>query len=117
MLAVVKTPRTEIALHGDGADAVLAWLRQKFTVEIAGVAQPDDEELVNIDDTDWGRRMKNRLLAGYRLKVGLTQKRLAELSGVRQSVISEYETGRRPLTMAAALKLAKHLGVEPETLL
>ena len=116
MLAVVKAPRTEIALHGDGAEEILAWLKRKFAVEIAEVPQPDDDELVDIDQTDWGKRMAKRLLAGYRLKAGLTQKRLAELSGIRQTVISEYENGKRPLTMAAAKKLAPHLNVDPARL-
>ena len=75
------------------------------------------DELVNIEETDWAKRMNRRLLAGDRLKVGLTQKQLAALSGIRQTVISEYETGRRPITMAAAMKLAPHLNVAPETLI
>lgn len=117
MLAVVKTPRTEIALNGDGAEVVLAWLKRRFPVEIAAVGKTDDDELVNIEETDWAKRMNRRLLAGYRLKVGLTQKQLAALSGIRQTVISEYETGRRPVTLAAAEKLAPHLNVAPETLI
>ena len=76
-------------------------------------AQPDDDELVDIDQTEWGKRMAKRVLAGYRRKAGLTQKRLAELSGIRQTVISEYETGKRVLTMEAAKKLAPHLNVDP----
>lgn len=118
MLAVVKKPRTEIALNGDGAETVLAWLKRRFRVEIAEVGtNADDDELVNIEDTDWARRMNRRLLAGYRLKAGLTQKQLATLSGIRQTVISEYENGRRPVTLAAAVKLAPHLNVQPEALL
>ena len=113
MLAVVRTPRTEISLNGDGAEAVLAWLKRKFSVEIAEIAHACDDELVDIDQTEWGKRMAKRMLAGYRLKAGLTQKRLAELSGIRQTVISEYETGKRVLTMAAAKKLAPHLNVDP----
>ena len=55
MLAVVKTPRTEIALHGDGADAVLAWLRRKFTVEIVPVhhvSEVIDEVLPALNRTE-----------------------------------------------------------------
>ena len=117
MLAVVRTPHTEIALHGDGAEAVLEWLKRKFPVELADVPREDDDELVDIDQTEWGKRMAKRVLAGYRLKAGLTQKRLAELSGIRQTVISEYENGKRVLTMAAAKKLAPHLDVDPGRLL
>ena len=76
----------------------------------------NDDELVDINQTEWGKKMAKRVLAGYRLKAGLTQKRLSELSGIRQTVISEYENGRRALTMSAALKLAPFLNVPPERL-
>ena len=124
MLAVVKVPHTEIAVNGEGSEQILAWLRQKYKVEVfpsspapATRKVDADDELVDINDTKWWAKMRKRLLAGFRLKAGLTQKQLAELSGIRQSVISEYENGRRPLTMAAALKLAPPLSVEPEKLL
>jgi len=77
-----------------------------------------EDESVPIEETEFYRRMEaNRpgnLLAGSRLKEGLTQKKLAALSGIPQSVISEYESGSRAITKAAATKLAKVLGVQPE---
>ena len=72
---------------------------------------------MDINKTDWWAKMRKQLLAGFRLKAGLTQKQLAKLSGIRQSVISEYENGKRPLSMAAALKRAPPLAVDPEKLL
>jgi len=107
--------------------------RRRFGTDI-GVASPEihggsfghcprpqevgsDDEAVDIDDTEWWTKMRKRTLAGFRLKAGLTQKQLAELPGIRQTVISEYENGRRPFTMAAALKLAPPLSASPETLL
>ena len=124
MLAVVKTPHTELSVNGEGTEQILAWLRQKYRVEVFSSAPKivdrevdDGNEPVDINDTAWWGKMRKRLLAGFRLKAGLTQKRLAELSGIRQTVISEYENGKRPLTMAAALKLAPPLSVEPEKLL
>ena len=116
MLAVVNKPHTEISVNGEGAEQILEWLRQRYVVEVFAPHGGDDE-LVDINGTAWWAKMRKQLLAGFRLKAGLTQKRLAELSGVRQTVISEYENGKRPLTMAAALKLAPYLSVEPEKLL
>jgi len=48
------------------------------------------------------------------LKHDLTQNDLAERSGIAQVMISEYETGKRKLTMKAASKFAKALGEAPE---
>ncbi|KJQ56052.1 DNA-binding transcriptional repressor PuuR [Microbacterium sp. SA39] len=57
-----------------------------------------------------------------RRRSGLTQTVLAERSGIRQSVISEYENGRREPSVSAldrllgAAGLALSLSEEPETL-
>ena len=56
-------------------------------------------------------------LRAYRRIKGLSQAELAEQSGVRQSRISELETGKRTLTTATQLKLASVLQVEPAWLL
>ncbi|MBQ9788997.1 MAG: helix-turn-helix transcriptional regulator [Lentisphaeria bacterium] len=50
------------------------------------------------------------MVASYRLKHGLTQKELAEKSGITQTNISAYESGKRNLTRKAAEKLANALG-------
>jgi len=48
---------------------------------------------------------------------GLTQQELADLSGVKQPVISRLEKGRtRDLTWTTASRLAAALGVEPSEL-
>ena len=118
MLAVVREPHTEISLSGTGACEMLALLRSKYQVDVLDHSPVDDGgELVEIHGAAFGKKYGKRLLAGYRLKADLTQERLAELSGVSQNVISEYETGKRRLTRQAAAKFAKALGVEPERLL
>lgn len=120
MLAVVRMPHTEISVNGEGTERILEWIRQRFKVEVFSFQDQmadNDDKLIDVNETAWWAKMRKQLLAGFRLKAGLTQKRLAELSGIRQSVISEYERGKRPLTMAAALKLAPALSVKPEQLL
>lgn len=116
MLAVVKKPHTEIALSGPGAERILAFLRDHFEIE-ALAPRENDNELVNLKDTPWWRDNKRRVLSGARLKANFTQRQLAELSGIRQTVISEYERGKRKITQRAAIKLAKALDIEPERLL
>jgi len=51
-------------------------------------------------------------IRGGRGKEGLTQKRLAELTGIAQHHISEMENGKRPIGKETAKKLAKALNVD-----
>jgi len=118
MLAVVKEPHTEIALLGEGAAAVVEFLRSRFSVQVVDVpAAEQDEELVDINDTEFWKENKHRVLTGARLKAGMTQKRLAELTGIRQTMISEYEKGKRRITKKAAEKFAAALQTFPEKFL
>jgi len=50
-------------------------------------------------------------LSGSRLKEGMTQKELSELTGIPQSHISEMENGRRQIGKKRAKVLAKALNV------
>ncbi len=48
-------------------------------------------------------------LRAYRIREGLTQKQLAELTGISQHHISELETGKRTIGKERAKKLAEAL--------
>ena len=50
-------------------------------------------------------------LSGARLKEGMTQKELSELSGIPQSHISAMENGKRPIGKKRAKILAEVLNV------
>jgi transcriptional regulator with XRE-family HTH domain len=52
------------------------------------------------------------LLAGARLKAGLSQVQLAEKLGVRQNMISDYERGKRRLSQSMAKRIAKILHIK-----
>lgn len=120
MLAVVKKPHTEIALHGAGASQILELLRKKFTVKVLDVDTKSvnkDNKSVEIRSTDWWKNNKHKALAGARHKIDMSQKELAEASGIRQSIISEYECGKRRITAKAAAKLATALKTSPERLM
>ena len=53
----------------------------------------------------------NERLKYIRLKQGLTQIKLATLSGISQPNIASYETGKRPIGLNAAKKLALALEI------
>ena len=116
MLAVVKKPHIELSINGEGADEVLSWLAKKFDITVFS----GEDESIPIEETDFWREMNaNRvgnLLHAARLKHGFTQKQLAEKSGIKQNMISDYEKGRRRLTKQMAVKFAEILKINPARL-
>ncbi|HEX9077953.1 MAG TPA: helix-turn-helix transcriptional regulator [Desulfuromonadaceae bacterium] len=56
-------------------------------------------------------------LRAYRLREGLTQKQLAELTGIPQHHISEMENGKRTIGKERARKLAEALHCDYRQLL
>jgi len=117
MLAVVKKPHIELSINGEGAKEAVNWLARKFRLQVIS----GKEEKINIEETDFYREMEvNRagnLLEGARLKAGFSQKQLAEAAGVRQTMVSEFENGRRRITTAMAGRFAKVLKVKSERLM
>ena len=109
MLALVKKPHIELSIHGEHADELIAWIRKKYDVAVLAEAPP--EASVPIESTEYWKEMKkNRvgnLLAGARLKVGLTQAQLAEKLNIRQNMVSDYERGRRTYSDDMARRLSK----------
>jgi ribosome-binding protein aMBF1 (putative translation factor) len=71
---------------------------------------------IPVEETEFWKQMeKNRignLLAGARLKAGLTQGQLAKKLGTRQNMVSDYERGRRPLSPAMASRFSAVLPVK-----
>jgi ribosome-binding protein aMBF1 (putative translation factor) len=118
MLAVVKKPRIELSIQGERAREIIDWLRKKY--EVAVLSTDDDETLVPIEETEFWKEMeKNRvgnLLAGARLKAGLTQERLAGKLHIRQNMVSDYEHGRRILSSEMAKRFSAILQVREEHL-
>jgi ribosome-binding protein aMBF1 (putative translation factor) len=116
MLALVKKPRIELSLHGERVGELLDWIKQKY--DIAILTDDPDDESISIESTEYWKEMeKNRignLLAGARLKAGMTQAELAEKLGIRQNMVSDYERGRRTYSGAMAGRLSKALMVREE---
>jgi len=113
MLALVKKPHIELSIHGENVDELIDWISRKFEVKILS---SNDAENVPVEETNfWKEMQSNRignLLAGARLKVGLTQAHLAKKLGVRQNMISDFERGKRRLSPAMAKRLAKALHID-----
>lgn len=122
MLAVVKKPRIELSIQGEKASEIVDWLRKKYQVDVLSAADADDsgDELVPIESTEFWREMeRNRvgnLLAGARLKAGLTQGELAGKLEIRQNMISDYERGKRAFSAAMAKRFSSVLQVREEQL-
>ena len=101
MLALVKKFRIEISLQGEQIDELIEWISKKFEVSILS---SDISESIAVEETDfWKEMQSNRignLLSGARLKARLSQAQLAEKLGVRQNMISDYERGKRRLSLS-----------------
>ena len=117
MLALVKKPRIELSLQGEHVEELIDWIKKKFEVSILS-AEADDS--IPVEDTDfWKEMQSNRignLLAGARHKAGLTQAQLAEKLAVRQNMISDYERGKRKLSLSMAKRIAKILNIKIDRL-
>ncbi|MBW2342788.1 MAG: helix-turn-helix domain-containing protein [Deltaproteobacteria bacterium] len=117
MLAVVKKPRIELSIQGENTEELIAWISKKFEVSILTA---DKSDSIPVEDTDfWKEMQSNRvgnLLAGARLKAGMTQAGLAAKLDVRQNMISDYERGKRRISRSMAKRLAKSLGIKVERL-
>ena len=113
MLALVKKPRIEISLQGENVDELIEWISKKFEVSIL---TSDNSESIAVEETDfWKEMQSNRignLLSGARLKARLSQTQLAEKLGVRQNMISDYERGKRRLSLSMAKRIAKILHIK-----
>jgi ribosome-binding protein aMBF1 (putative translation factor) len=113
MLALVKKPHIELSIQGDRAEELVAWIRKKYEVSV--LSTEDGEGSVPVEQTEFWKQMdKNRignLLAGARLKAGLTQGQLAKKLGIRQNMVSDYERGRRSLSPAMATRFSEVLHI------
>lgn len=118
MLALVKKPHIELSIHGEQVAELVDWIRKKYEVTI--LTEEPEDGYIPIESTGyWEEMEKNRignLLAGARLKAGLTQAQLAEEMGIKQNMVSDYERGRRTYSNAMASRLAATLEVREELL-
>jgi ribosome-binding protein aMBF1 (putative translation factor) len=114
MLALVKKPHIELSIQGERVEELVAWIRKKY--ELSVLSADDGEDSIPVEQTEFWKQMdRNRvgnLLAGARLKAGLTQGQLAKKLGIRQNMVSDYERGRRSLSPAMAARFSAVLHIK-----
>ena len=112
MLAVVKTPLIRIHIKGQIPKQIVTVLKQEYGDKMK-LTEEDDDELVDVFQTDWYKRVNKGLTPGknlkiYRQNMHITQEQLGiKLGDVPKQFISNMENGIRPISKKTALKLAK----------
>lgn len=81
--------------------------------KLGGTVLSDDEEIIFCQPTEEEETV-GIMLRGARVRLNITQKELAEKTGIKQSRISEYEKDKRPIPQDAAVKFANVLKTVPE---
>ncbi len=113
MLAVVKTPRTKTTVFevkGDVPDRVIKYLKRDYDVE---VMIDEDEEYVDITETEWFKDMDKKMKPGnylrvYRENFGYSQAKLGKmLGGLSRHKISDMEHNRRGISKDIAKKVSR----------
>ena len=124
MLAVVRKPHTNVMLFeikGDIPNHVLCYLQQEFGADVKVVE--DDDELVNVFETDWYKRVNVTITPGdavrvYRENFGLSPMMLGRKWGdFTEDFVVEMECGRREISREVAEKLGQLFEVPVERFL
>jgi DNA-binding XRE family transcriptional regulator len=119
MLAVVKTPHIEINIKGEIPEKLISVLEEEYGQDVE-ISEEDDEELVDIFETDWYKDISARMIPGdylriYRENFGFTQAELGKrLGNIPRQYISNMERGTRNISLKMAKRLAKIFDVSPE---
>jgi DNA-binding XRE family transcriptional regulator len=118
MLVHAKAPRIDVRLSGKGTQKIIALVRKAYPdVKVVREAQEDDEELVDIFETDWYKTMRANRKPGdsiwvYRDNAGLTLAQLSKKTGIAESHLSAMENGKRGIGRISAMKLGKALNCD-----
>ena len=112
MLAVVKTPHTDLRIKGFISRPVLKVLRTEYGKSLEVKIDNDDEELVDFFETDFYKDFEKRMKPGdyvrmYRENLSLTQTALGEKVGMSRAYICDVEHGRRAISKDIAKKFSK----------
>jgi DNA-binding transcriptional regulator YiaG len=117
MLAVVKTPRTNVRIEGDISTLMLEVLKKEYGKKLH--LEEDAEESVNYFETAFAKKMEKLSTPGdciqtYRENKSWTQDELGKRVGVSRSYVSDWENGRRKVSKDKAKLLTKLFGISPE---
>ncbi len=122
MLAVVKTPHTNLRMRGFIPAPVLRVLRHEFGKNLTVTADKDENKLENVFDSVEYKEFKKRVSPAdyfrtYRENAGLTQSELAEKLGVTRAYICDIEHGRRAFSKQFAKHVARFFKISVEHLI
>jgi DNA-binding XRE family transcriptional regulator len=111
MLAVVKTPRTNIRIEGEIPSPILSALKAGFGKKLV-IKQSPDNALVDVFETEWFKTRKKGMTPGkymriYRDNAKMTQEELGQkLGGLSRHYVSDLEAGTRSISKAVAKTLS-----------
>jgi len=117
MQALVKMPRmlengipVEFTISGNVPGFYLDLTRRLFPM----IEENDDDELVEVSESDWYKKMQatvkpGEVLRSLRTMREMKQKELAEKLGIEPRQISDMENGRVPICKKMAMKIGKAL--------
>lgn len=113
MLVVVNQPHTNnnFRIEGSLEPSFIESMKNAFGSYITIEDQNDDDEYVNIEDTDWYKEMKAKETPSgnmrfYRRLCKMTQSELEEKLGTTKQHISNMERGLKPISKKTAKRLA-----------
>jgi DNA-binding XRE family transcriptional regulator len=112
MQAVVKTPHIEINIKGNISKQLLTLLKKEYGKKLRFTGQ-EDNELMNVFETDWYKKVKSETSPGDNMKIyreihGMTQEALGRILGnIPRQHISNMERGIRAISVNTAKKLSK----------
>lgn len=110
----LRVPESQAERVGAALRAIVALLPEAS--ETAPVADEDlDDDALYSPDAVFGSWTPGAAVRAYRLREGLTQAALARGIGVTRSVVSDLETGRRPVSGTMARKLGEFFRVTYKT--
>ena len=128
MLEAVKMRLTSKAKNGtvftfEGKnipDYLVIFLKSAFP-NVEEIKSEDNEESINIMDTDWFKEMEARSTPAESLKLlrttfGYTQQQLADKAGITKQQVSAMERGKEPIGRKMAHRLANALGTSYKNL-
>lgn len=115
MLVVAKTPRIKVRITGPGARRVASLVTR--SIRGAAIVNDDEDEFVDITQTDWYKSMSAKMTSGkvlrhYRENAGLSMTELAEKSGIALAHISAMEHDKRAIGKISAQRLGKALSCD-----
>ena len=119
MLAVVKTPRTNLRIKGQISNRLMEVLIAEYGKDIE-LTRDAEDELIDVFQTDWYKQTKKTMTPGTYMKIFRENRRMTQtelgklLGGLPRQHISNMENGVRLISKRIALRLARVFNVSVE---